>query len=371
MNLTEKETIFLLYFLPLFSTKILNITSDNIILKVVGLVCFCIYFLYALSKEKYNLRLFKVTIILFLFSIVTIVASGKQGFLFSIIMIMALKDVRNINLIYKICLTIGTIFFIIACIISTGTESTRYINGEWVTIYKRSNILYVAFIALVCLYLYLQKNKKSKRHIIVILIPAYLAYLYIGSRTGILLIYFLIFLLFILRINRIKQNKLIKFFCCFSPLICMSFSIYSGMAFENSPFLPYLDILLQGRLYQNSLYLNEYNIPLFGQPISEGIINGEYRLLDCAYIDMLLCQGLIFSILWIICTTIVIKYMYEQNRMTEVAILVMYAFYGISETFLSNCFLNMSFFLYAEYMYSIFQHSTNSTYKNKSCSQHL
>lgn len=371
MKLTEKGIVFLLYFLPLFSTKILNITSDNIILKVVGLVCFCVYFLYAFSKEKYNLRLFKATVLLVIFSIVTTIASGKQGFLFSVIMIMALKDVKDLNLIYKICLKTGIIFFIIACIISTGTESTRYINGEWVTIYKRSNILYVAFIALVCLYLYLQKNKNSNRYIIVILIPAYLAYLYIGSRTGILLIYFLIFLLLILKINKIRQNKLVKFLCCFSPLICMSFSVYSGIAFENSLFLNHLDILLQGRLYQNSLYLKEYNIPLFGQPISEGIINGEYRLLDCAYIDMLLCQGLIFSILWVICTIIVIKYMYEQNRMTEVAILVMYACYGISETFLSNCFLNMSFFLYAEYMYFIFQHSNNSTYKIKSCTRHL
>ena len=59
--------------------------------------------------------------------------------------------------------------------------------------------------------------------------------------------------------------------------------------------------------------------------------------------------------------TALIKYMYNNNRMVEVAILVMYAIYGISETFLLNCFLNMSLFLYGEYLYIQFNKIPNPT----------
>ena len=51
---------------------------------------------------------------------------------------------------------------------------------------------------------------------------------------------------------------------------------------------------------------------------------------------------------------IVIKSMYEQKRMIVVSILLMYAVYGITETFLPNCFLNMSFFIYGQYIDSYF-----------------
>ena len=38
--------------------------------------------------------------------------------------------------------------------------------------------------------------------------------------------------------------------------------------------------------------------------------------------------------------------------MVEVSIVVVYAFYGGSETLLPNCFMNISLFLYGEYIYS-------------------
>lgn len=60
----------------------------------------------------------------------------------------------------------------------------------------------------------------------------------------------------------------------------------------------------------------------------------------------------LFFVLWVFVNKAVIKYMYDNNRMIEVAILIMYSVYGICETFLPNCFLNISWFLYGEYLYA-------------------
>ena len=96
--------------------------------------------------------------------------------------------------------------------------------------------------------------------------------------------------------------------------------------------------------------MNTYSIKLFGRHIFEDFSPDNYWCLDCAYLDMLLCYGAIFSLIWIVLTKNVLKWLYRENRYIEVATVVAYSVYGISETFLPNGFLNVSIFLYAEYI---------------------
>ncbi len=251
-------------------------------------------------------------------------------------------------------------FFIVACYLNKdGAEAVRFMNGEWVNMNKRSNILYVAFTALVCLYLLKYRDRLNNMRILGVVIVNYLIYLYVGSRTGVISIIFLVVMILLFRSQRFRRMKIIKYGCVFSPLICMIFSIVAGVKYDEYSFLKILDMMLQGRIAQNNAYLDRYDIKLFGQHIYEGAENGDFWNLDCAYLDMLICEGLIFAVLWIVVSTALIKYMYNNNRMVEVAILVMYAIYGISETFLLNCFLNMSLFLYGEYLYIQFNKIPN------------
>ncbi|WP_415940580.1 hypothetical protein [Phocaeicola coprocola] len=118
---------------------------------------------------------------------------------------------------------------------------------------------------------------------------------------------------------------------------------------------------LQGRIYQNNAYLERYDITLLGQPIYENTSADNYWVLDCAHLDMLICSGLLFTILWTILNICTIRFFYKRNDMVEVSVLMMYALYGITETFLPNCFLNMSFFLFARYLYSILSKKTYSS----------
>jgi hypothetical protein len=121
--------------------------------------------------------------------------------------------------------------------------------------------------------------------------------------------------------------------------------------FPNKDYIQVLDLMLQGRISQQYAYWNRYDITFWGQHIYEGTGTGEFWNLDNAYMDMIIQEGILFTFLWTISTMIVISYFYKRHRITEVAILVMYVVYGISETFLPNCFLNISLFLYGEVLY--------------------
>lgn len=362
MQLTKEEGIFSIYFLPLFVLKILDITAGNWILKGMGASCVLIFFLCTL-KTKYNIKIFRYFIWLLLYSMILILTTEKQGIFFSVVMLLSMYGIHNEQRIYKICFISGSIFFLIACLAnSSGSETTRYVNGEWVTMLKRSNLLFVSFTAVLCLYLFINKEHLGKKRILSLCVISFFVYLYVGSRTGLLAICFLFASIILLQKQNIQKLLFVKYICLLFPLLCLLFCIYSGWQYNNSPLLNILDMVLQGRINQNNAYLERYDITLLGQPIYESTNADDYWVLDCAYMDMLICSGLLFTILWTILNICAIRFFYKRNDMIEVSVLIMYALYGITETFLPNCFLNMSFFLFARYLYCTLSKKNKSVF---------
>ena len=93
----------------------------------------------------------------------------------------------------------------------------------------------------------------------------YLIYMYVGSRTGVVSIFFLVILVLLFRNQYFRRLKIIKYGCIFAPLVCMVFSIFAGLKYDEYSFLKILDMMLQGRIAQNNAYLDRYDIKLFGQ----------------------------------------------------------------------------------------------------------
>lgn len=352
MQLSRRDIFFFLYFLPLFAVKFLNITSDNIILVFLG-VFSCLIISTWLACQKYSYSQFRLFAPLLLFSAVLVLTSGKQAFFFSVLMLMAMRNVSLDEKIFRVCYKVAIPCFIVTLIITrNGFETERYINGEWVTIVKRGNILFVNFTSLAVLYLLKNRNKIQGKHVIKVLITSIFMSYWSGSRTGFISMLVLFFLLWVFKKKSLINSRIIKYLCVFSPLYCMLICIYSVVMYESDPLLLIVDMLLQGRIHQNIMFYDRYGISLLGNRIFEGVdTNGDFWNLDCAYMDFIICEGLLFAIMWVLVTIMVIKYYYSKGKMLEVAILVMYSFYGISETFLPNCFLNVSLFLYGEYIY--------------------
>ena len=262
------------------------------------------------------------------------IVCGKQGAFFSAVMILALYDIENKQQIYKISLLVGTVGVLLSCYLErTGAETIRYIGGEWTTIFKRSNILYISYVAVVCYWLFLKKNLKIIE-LAALALLSYVMYKYSGSRTGLLTISILIILLFLFKFKIIQRNRILRILCIIAPAIGMLISYITAAYYGRTNIIYTLDNMMQGRLRQGSIFLNNYN---------------------------LICYGVIFAVGWIIYSCAVVKYLYDRERYTEVAVMIMYAVYGISETFLPNGFLNTSMFLYAEYFY----YFTEGTIKSK------
>lgn len=350
-RISYRELRFLVYFLPIFALKLMNITAENKELILVSIVCFSVQIV-GFIYEKMPKRSVILLVVAVMFTATLVITCGKQGAFFSVIMILGLYKVNPSRIVYKICLWIGIFFVSVSAYIErNGSESMRYVSGRWTSVYKRSNILFISFFAVLCLYLYLQKEKKvSVLKLSIIWIIGYGMYRYSGSRTGLLVLNVLIIMLFLLRNKKISNSRSVQFLCVNSPIIGFLLSYLMAFFYGKNQFLYVVNNMLQGRLELGHRYLNTYSIKLFGQHIFENFSSDNFWCLDCAYLDMLLCYGAIFTLIWVILTKNVLKWLYRENRYIEVATIVAYSMYGISETFLPNGFLNVSIFLYAEYI---------------------
>lgn len=352
--ITKRERGFLCFFLPLFALKLLDITAESFVIKAVAVVCFIVFVTHFTNEtyKKAHLRLFSL---LLTYTAILIFTCGKQGTFFSVATLIMMKGVDLDRRIYGILMKIGLVFVLGACYNSlNATITERFMGEEWVPVIKRSNILYVAYMAVACLYIIKNRTNFLHKHFIILSITSYLMYLYVGSRTGGIIMVILLLMIIMLRKSFIRKCICIKWMCILSPLICMILSVISAWNYGSSDSLFLLDKLMQGRLEQGYTYLHKYDVMLFGQFVEENFDGyGDYQCLDNAYLDMLLCEGLIFTVLWIGVTMWAISYMYRNGKFLEVAIIVAYAFYGLCETFLQNCFLNVSLLLYGEAFYSL------------------
>ena len=348
----SNETLFLIYFLLIYFLKLLNITAENVLLQVVSVLAICFAFV-LFTRHRYTFRELITWIILFVIFVLITLCSHKEVALLSLITIFSFKNLNQKKLYSKIFF-VGIFGVLISMIIEfDGEASNRFIGGEWVTIYKRSNILFIAFYTLIALYVLIKKGRISFKELVIIGILSFLMYQYTGSRTGILIATVFIVLALIFRIKCIRRSKIVYFLIMLLPIGCFFVSVLFSALYPSNGFVQTLDLIVQGRFRLGNLFLNTYTPQLFGQAIVESVDPNAFMVLDNAYLDMLLAYGVLFSIIWICVSTLVIRFLYKQGRMVEIALVCSYLIYGISETFLPNCFLNISLFLYAEYIHSL------------------
>jgi len=366
MLFKRKELLFLLFFLPIYFLKMLNITAESRMLKLVSVIAFS-FVLILMFFRKYQVKELLGWIgIGLLLSTITI-CSGKAGALFTFVMFFAIKGL-DYQKLYQYCLPIGIAGVLLSMYLEfDGSYNMRFINGTWQMIFKRSNILFISFTSVIGLYILTVRNKFRLRNLLAISLLSYVMYKYSGSRTGLVVMCIFVLCLLILRIKKIRRLKITELILCATPLLCFGASIYMGKFYGQKGYLTYINSMIQGRLALSNTFLNSYEPKLFGQKLAESMEADSFMVLDCAYVDMFLAYGIIFSMVWLILTMKVIQYLYQRDRYVEIALMVMYAFYGITETFLPNCFLNTSLFLYAEYLYALPHKNGHAASVRKRC----
>lgn len=344
----KHDLFFLLYFVPLFFVKLLTFDASSNILKTVAVICFGLFALQIMMEKKYQKKELMIWVIFGAYLALLVLTCGKEGALFSLIAIISMRKTRIIRN-QSILFYIGILGVLLCLYMTSDTrEAIRYVGGAWVSITKRSNIAFISFFAVVNIYLMTFK-KNSLKTIGVVGILSYLVFKYTGCRTGMGCAIILLFLLFFYRYRWFQKSRVVKFFSCVTPTICFVISIALVYVYNSGNKIGILlNSVLQGRLRQGSMFLDTYNPKLFGQKLAENFSSSNFFVLDSAYLDMYLCYGVIFSVLWVALTTYVIYWAYKKNNYIGVAIIVSYAVFGIAETFLPNCFLNPSLLLYGE-----------------------
>jgi len=352
MNISTRDFGFLTFFIPLFFAKLMNITASDKTLVVIAVVSF-LFFFFDMINTKMSRKEVTIWILLAGYGAFLILLCGKEGVFFSIIAIIAMKKI-DYKRVFKVLITIGIIAIVIYVFKARNAVMvTRFINGTWTLVSKRSNIIYVSFLAVISLICMYKRNLLKRMDICIFAILSYLMYVYSGCRTGMVSAMILVIMLIVLRHRGIRNNKIVQYLCACSPIIGFLLSYGLSYYYGKISWIYHLNNLSQGRFAQGKNFLNIYSVKLFGQKISESIKTDSYAMLDSAYLDMLLSYGLVFILLWMVVTFLTVRYLQKQDRYVECAVIVMYAVYGISETFLTNCFLNVSILLYGEYLYSV------------------
>lgn len=342
------DFFFLLYFLPLFFLKLLTFDASSNLFKIIAVTCFGAFALQVLLGKKYNKEEIKTWLFLGGFLSILVFTCGKEGALFSAIAIISMRK-THIERNRSILFWVGILGVLLCFYLTSDTrEAIRYVNGEWVSMTKRSNIAYISFFAVANLYLMAYK-KYSFKVIGVICLLSYCAYKYTGCRTGMICSAVLLLLLFLYRYKWFQKSKVVKFFACATPIVCYMGSVIMVLLYNSGNTVAILaNYMLQGRLKWGSAFMSTYTPKLLGQKLAEDFSLSNFMVLDCAYLDMYLCYGILFSILWIVSTTYVIRWLYRKNDFVGVSIIIAYSVFGMAETFLPNCFLNPSLLLYGE-----------------------
>ena len=101
MKINYNDLKFLVFFIPIYFLKLLNITAENKLLIGVSLVCF-IFTVFGFAMKKAEMRTLCMLAVLLSFTALLVIVCGKQGAFFSAVMILALYDIEN-KLIKFLC----------------------------------------------------------------------------------------------------------------------------------------------------------------------------------------------------------------------------------------------------------------------------
>ena len=322
---------YIAYFLIIASDIFDNILIFKNLLIVVDIISILLLILVIVIKRKIEI---KMLIFLVLIGVSTIVSDDrsllKLPFLLMAFNGIEFKDFIKKDLIFRVTL-VGILFiFNFIGITNNGVLEVR--NGFMRNSFGLGHPNSFAFyLTVICLDFYYIENQKEKSNIVKPLIISMcivaFIFLFVGSRTNILIIS-LFSLLFLLERKikiKIKNRSIIPYIFA----ICMIISIAFAYGYNsNNEILNLIDKLLSRRLYLANYFVTKYDITLFGN----NVITSQFYALDNAYINIFVRYGVTLAVYFVIMFRNTTKNLIEKKEYVLAIILTIFAIYGISET---------------------------------------
>lgn len=312
-------------------------------------------FLYIITG-KYSFELWFILSLLLLLGSILVITSTRRGFLVSILMIFALKNI-DINRVIKTMLNTGIACLTISVLLNismNGFNSSELVIRSFGSFnftvmkesygYSHANMLFLNVFILNLMFFYLNYHSINYKKILLSIISITFTFYFTFARTGLLVYIFSIFVLILLK-SKFSKSRNVRIFIKYFPFLIIIISfvlpyIYMNFNFE---FINKIDISLSNRLYYSGEGLEILPFTFWGMDIKGTIGRPGFPLtIDNSFVLILRSYGFIaFTVI------LIFTYYIFKNRFTDevnLVILVIYL-YCFTEAFFPIATVNFSLLL--------------------------
>ncbi|WMC91683.1 hypothetical protein [Kineothrix sp. MB12-C1] len=346
LKITVQEICYYLFFSLLFFAKGAGLYDGQNIFKIcliLGGICLAAKLLFT----EYKVKELVIIAVLCLVSMLSYYQTREKGILFSLMMVIGLKNIP-LKRLFKVALFVWSISFIPMVIMTTlGLVSSpfrvhvRPLVGfviRWGLGSAHPNVGHMSYLILVILIVYILDKKVSWKSCALLFMGNCFVFLYTVSQTGFIMTTF--YLMVIMYLSYRKQPSKWEYGmveCVLPGCILASLVLpilLTGKAFD------ILNKLMNTRVMQSKRYLTEERITLFGSRLG---LNDAVNTMDNSYLFAFMTYGVITFIILMAAYFFVIRRYIKERKNKELAIIVTLLIAGLSEPFLFNTsFKNLS-----------------------------
>lgn len=353
MIIKKKQILTLIFYVAYFFIIISDMFSQ---IKVISdylnyfdyIALFLLIVVFIIQNKNYHTKSLIYSVMLLIIGIITFIYSKDKTILKLIMLLITFKEIDFDKFIKTDCfLKIGLLLFVVLAFFLGFTNNILvYREGILRNAFGFSHPnkigLYLMMISLESYYI--MRNKKIIIPFILSIIISSVIFLFIDSRTTLLIIILNIIFICLNKIfkNKILEKKIIEIVVknLFLILTIITLILAHKFSFNNS-FLVKLNQLLSYRISYNHYFLTNYGINIFGNFVE----TSKYLILDSSYLNIILRFGyiLFFCLYFLFYKSF--KDMYKKKNYILLIIFVLLLFYGFSESFLYKVSTN-AFLLY-------------------------
>ena len=296
--------------------------------------------------KKYNIY----HILLFAFFIIQFLISRNITLIYSYILALGLMNVdfKKIMKVYLISSIVFLIIFMLANLL--GIRPSTFINGRNDFGFGNPNGAFVAAFLVWISYLYIKFDNIDKFDILFLVAFPIVVYTQTKTRTGLITVVGVVILLSIFKLIDIRK-KWIKIFLASMPFILLGISLIIAYGLNEHYMLN--RVLSHRPLYWYQYLSNsEYGLNLigYGSNIREIVFSPRLPL-DSGYIWGIYSSGIITFVLLMAIYTYAIYQLCNQNKKSEVILILSIFIYAFAESILLDLGTNITFVFVAYALY--------------------
>lgn len=348
----KRNILFYFGYFLLISAEMLQtipiVKKGQDIITLTGLISICLFDLIYIIKNKEIRNINKIGIICLtlIISLISYIITQDFTIIKFIILMFSIFYFEFDKIVqwdFKIKLLL--IFTVITMYFLGFTETRVFYRIDGTVRYTlgfiHPNTLGFYTMMLVFEYFYINRDKISIRQYVFAIIIFLINWKISDSRTCALIIF--AFILYNLIngkwINKLLNNKIIKTLTTYSFLIFSLLSIAIGFIYNsNNPLMIHLNELLSLRPQNYALYLSSYPITILGNNLPDSI-NGKF--LDNAYLLLILKFGIVQYLGYLFLTIKTFHNLYSKKCNYLIVILLLLLLYGLMENMIIKATMNV------------------------------